>query len=82
MRNFGVLLVRDHSEADRRIQNLAKQEHIRLIAWPAHSPEEQHHIEMLKQAQAELESLDEARFDSALIESTDHTYRRASRSCP
>jgi putative membrane protein len=75
IRNFGVLLVRDHSDADRRIQNLAKQEHIRLIEWPANGPEGQRHIEMLKQAPAELESIDGAKFDSAFIESTDRIHR-------
>src|SRR5579872_2113039 len=71
IRNFGVLLVRDHSDADRRIQSVAKQQHIRLTEWLAKTPEEQHNIEMLKQALAELESLDGPKFDSTFIEFTD-----------
>ena len=75
IRNFGVLLVRDHTDADRRIQSVAKQQHIRLTEWLAKTPEEQHNIEMLKQALAELESLDGPKFDNTFIESTDDIQR-------
>ncbi|HET9179247.1 MAG TPA: DUF4142 domain-containing protein [Terriglobia bacterium] len=76
IRNFGVLLMRDHSEADKRIQSAANQQHIRLTEWLAETPEEQHNIEMLQQALAELESLDGPKFDSTFIEFTDEIQYR------
>ncbi len=69
IRNFGALLVRDHSYADKRITNLAKQQNIQLMEMPMpKSPDEKQKMEMQKQMIAGLEQAQGADFDRQFVE--------------
>jgi putative membrane protein len=70
IRNFGTLLVRDQSDADRRVQGLAKEWSIHLIDPIKKTPEEEHSIQTLKQDLATLRLLSGPKFDAAFIELT------------
>jgi len=45
IRNLGVLLVRDHRDANGRIQNVAKKQRIGLTERAAKTPEERYNID-------------------------------------
>lgn len=69
IRNFGALLVRDHSYADKRISNLAKQQNIQIMQMPMpKSPDEKQKMEMQKQMMAGLEQAQGADFDRQFIQ--------------
>ncbi len=69
IRQFGALLARDHSYADKRITNLAKQQNIQLMEMPmSKSPDEKQKMEMQQQMMAGLEQAQGADFDRQFIQ--------------
>ena len=69
IRNFGQLLVRDHSYADKRITDLAKQQGIQLMQMPMpKSPDEKQKMDMQKQMMASLEQAQGADFDRQFVQ--------------
>ncbi|HVH85470.1 MAG TPA: DUF4142 domain-containing protein [Terriglobales bacterium] len=69
IRTYGQLLVRDHSYADKRITDLAKQQGIQLMQTPMpNSPDEKQKMDMQKQMMAGLEQAQGADFDRQFIE--------------
>jgi len=75
IRNFGVLLVRDHRDAERRVQVLVNELGIHLIEPMKKTPEELHAMQLLKQDLAKLQLLKGPQFDSAFIEQTGNMHR-------
>ena len=75
IRNFGVLLVRDHRDADRRAQVLANELGIHLIEPMQMTPEEQHAMQILGQDLAKLQLLSGPQFDRAFIGLTGNAHR-------
>ena len=69
IRNYGALLARDHSYADKRITALAKQQGIQLMQMQMpKSPEEKQKMDMQKQMMAALEQAQGADFDRLFIQ--------------
>lgn len=68
IRNFGRLLVRDHSFADKKIKALASRQSIQLMPPMPKSPQEKQQMEMQKQMMAGLEQAQGADFDRQFIE--------------
>ncbi len=69
IRNFGALLVRDHSYADKRIINLAKQQGVQLMEMPMPKfPDEKQKMDMQKQMMVGLEQAQGADFDRQFVQ--------------
>lgn len=67
IRNYGALLVRDHSLADKKISMTAKQQNISLMPPMPKSPDEKQQMEMQKQAIADLEQAQGQDFDRKFV---------------
>ncbi len=68
IRRFGQLLARDHSYADKRISDLAKQQGIGLTQPMPKSPEEQQQMQMQQQMMGDLENSQGPDFDGKFIQ--------------
>jgi len=75
IRNFGVLLIRDHTDFDRRVQELAKKQDIQLADPKPTTPEEEQRMELVKRGLSQLESLDGPKFDTFFFEFDGEAHR-------